>query len=61
MPTYEFECKKCNRRFDMVIPFMDGLTDKFCPYCGGESKRIYFATPTIYKTKGFYSTDSKKG
>jgi putative FmdB family regulatory protein len=59
MPIYEFQCTNCNQRFDMVLSFMDSLSNKYCPYCGGESRRVYFAAPTIYKTGGFFKTDNR--
>jgi putative FmdB family regulatory protein len=58
MPTYEYECKKCNDVFDVFQGFNDAPV-KTCPKCGGEVRRlINGGAGVIYKGAGFYSTDS---
>ena len=34
MPIYEFECRKCSKKFETITPSgaQDGIE---CPYCGG--------------------------
>jgi putative FmdB family regulatory protein len=58
MPTYEYECKKCNNVFDVFQGFNDEPV-KTCPKCGGEVRRlINGGAGVIYKGAGFYSTDN---
>ena len=65
MPTYEYQCEKCDHRFDLIQP----MTDKaitVCPKesCGmkkwgkGRVKRVIGAgAGLIFKGSGFYITD----
>jgi putative FmdB family regulatory protein len=59
MPTYEYACKACGHRFEVVQSMRDdALTE--CPECGGELRKI-FAPPAIaFKGSGFYATDHGK-
>jgi len=59
MPTYEYVCKACGHRFEVVRSMHDApLT--VCPDCGGELRKV-FTPPTItFKGSGFYATDHKK-
>jgi putative FmdB family regulatory protein len=60
MPTYEYECLKCQHRFEKF----QGIKDKpleVCPRCGGKLKRLIgTGVGIIFKGKGFYHTDYKK-
>jgi putative FmdB family regulatory protein len=61
MPTYEYECKKCENRFDAFQSMSDDPL-KTCPECGGRVKRLIGAgAGIIFKGSGFYVTDSRKG
>ena len=59
MPTYEYACKACGHRFEVVRSIHDdALTE--CPDCGGELRKV-FAPPAIsFKGSGFYATDHRK-
>jgi putative FmdB family regulatory protein len=59
MPTYEYACKSCGHRFEVVRSMRDEpLT--VCPECGGELRKV-FAPPAIsFKGSGFYATDHGK-
>src|SRR5262245_45720353 len=59
MPTYEYRCRDCGHRFDIVQKMSDDpLTH--CPECGGELRKV-FAPPAIsFKGSGFYATDHGK-
>jgi putative FmdB family regulatory protein len=59
MPTYEYVCKSCGHRFEVVRSMRDEpLT--VCPECGGELRKV-FAPPAIaFKGSGFYATDHGK-
>jgi putative FmdB family regulatory protein len=59
MPTYEYVCRSCGHRFEVVRSMRDEpLT--VCPECGGELRKV-FAPPAIaFKGSGFYATDHGK-
>jgi putative FmdB family regulatory protein len=59
MPTYEYVCRNCGHRFEVVRSMLDEpLT--VCPECGGELRKV-FAPPAIaFKGSGFYATDHGK-
>ncbi|HUC05383.1 MAG TPA: FmdB family zinc ribbon protein [Acidimicrobiales bacterium] len=58
MPTYEYACRQCRHRLDVVQKFSDDpLTT--CPECGGELRKVYGAVGIVLKGSGFYKTDSR--
>jgi putative FmdB family regulatory protein len=59
MPTYEYTCRDCGHRFDIVQSMWDEpLT--MCPECGGTLRKV-FAPPAIsFKGSGFYATDHRR-
>ncbi len=58
MPTYEYACKKCGERFDVVQSFSDKPLRKH-QACGGEVQKVFHPAGIIFKGSGFYATDSK--
>jgi putative FmdB family regulatory protein len=57
MPTYEYECLSCSKRFEIFQSMKDGPV-KVCPQCGKEVRRLISGGGgIIYKGMGFYSTD----
>lgn len=60
MPTYEYECSKCNKRFDVFQKMTDEPL-KTCPDCKGKVTRLIGSgSGIIFKGTGFYETDYKK-
>ncbi len=60
MPTYEYECDKCGKRFDIFQGMADESIKK-CPECGGKFHRLISGgSGIIFKGSGFYETDYKK-
>jgi putative FmdB family regulatory protein len=60
MPTYEYECQKCNLRFELFQSIKDA-PKKTCPQCRGRVKRLLgTGSGIIFKGSGFYSTDYRK-
>jgi putative FmdB family regulatory protein len=56
VPTYEYECSKCRRTFEIrqrisepALTIHDG--------CGGEVRRLLSPAPFILKGEGWYVTD----
>jgi putative FmdB family regulatory protein len=37
MPIYEYECKKCTKRFELLRSINDHDSDIRCPKCGEKS------------------------
>jgi putative FmdB family regulatory protein len=58
MPTYEYECGNCRHRFELRQSF-DDEPEALCPQCRQAARRIFHPAPIIYKTGGFYVTDSR--
>lgn len=59
MPIYEYACKKCGHRFDVLQKMSDPvLTD--CPECGAAQLRKLVSAPSFrLKGSGWYETDFK--
>jgi putative FmdB family regulatory protein len=56
MPTYEYECLKCRRVFEIRQRISEpALT--VCDVCGGEVRRLLSPAPFILKGGGWYVTD----
>jgi len=56
MPTYEYECLKCRRVFEIRQRISEPpLT--VCDVCGGQVRRLLSAAPFILKGGGWYVTD----
>jgi len=56
VPTYEYECLKCPRVFEVRQRITEpALTT--CDRCGGPIHRLLSATPFILKGGGWYVTD----
>jgi putative FmdB family regulatory protein len=57
MPLYEYQCKQCGHRFELIQSF-SAEDPKECPVCHGEVERL-ISTPARahFKGSGFYSTD----
>lgn len=59
MPTYEYECTKCRKRFEHFQKMTDRPLKK-CPDCKGKVNRLISSgSGIIFKGKGFYQTDYK--
>lgn len=57
MPTYEYECKKCKRTFDVFQSITAKPLQK-CPTCEGSIRRLVGrGAGIIFKGSGFYQTD----
>ena len=60
MPTYEYRCLKCKKKFEKTQSMKDARLKK-CVYCGGPVERLIGAgAGLIFKGTGFYQTDYKK-
>ena len=61
MPTYEYKCAKCKKKFDHFQRMSDPMLEK-CPKCGAPKpeRLIGAGAGLIFKGSGFYATDYKK-
>lgn len=60
MPTYEYECSKCNNRFEIFQKINDNPIE-ICPECGGKTERLISGGAGVnFKGSGFYLKDSGK-
>ena len=57
MPTYEYQCKACDLKFEVKRGFSEGLGAS-CPACQRQAQRIFSPVPIVFKGLGFYVTDS---
>jgi len=52
MPKYEYACKSCGDRLEVVQKFTDDpLTE--CPACGGVLRKVFSAPAITFKGSGF--------
>ena len=58
MPTYEYACKSCGERLEVVQSFTDDpLTT--CPRCEGALRKVFGSIGITFKGSGFYKTDNR--
>jgi putative FmdB family regulatory protein len=56
MPTYEYACRSCEERLEVVQSFSDDpLT--VCVACGGELRKVFSAAGLIFKGSGWHIKD----
>jgi len=59
MPLYEYQCKKCQHRFERIQKFSDPHIKK-CPECGGPVEQLLSPPAVQFKGSGWYVTDYAK-
>lgn len=62
VPTYEYECPRCETHFDVFQRMSDAPLDR-CPHCNSRRVRRLLGTGAgiIFKGSGFYETDYNRG
>ena len=58
MPVYEYHCDCCGSHFDIRQSFNDAPV-AFCPKCNAKARRVFQASPIIFKGDGFYVTENR--
>lgn len=58
MPIYEYECKRCGKRFELQQNF-GSKPKKRCPECRGKLQKVFSPVGIVFKGSGFYCTDSQ--
>jgi putative FmdB family regulatory protein len=57
MPTYEYQCQKCQRKHE-IFQSITAKPVKKCPRCGGRLKRLLGSgSGFLFRGSGFYITD----
>ncbi len=56
MPIYEYECRRCGHRFELIQKFSDAPR-KRCPVCKGAVDRLISPPAIRFKGTGWYVTD----
>jgi putative FmdB family regulatory protein len=56
VPTYEYQCEKCQRTFEVRQRITEPPLS-VCEACGGRVKRLLSPAPFILKGEGWYVTD----
>jgi putative FmdB family regulatory protein len=56
MPIYEYQCKQCSERHEIIQRFSDPPVET-CPKCGGDMKKLFSSPAIQFKGSGFYKTD----
>ena len=60
MPTYEYACRACEHRFEVVQSFSDAALTT-CEACGGELRKVFSAAGLIFKGSGWHIKDYSSG
>ena len=58
MPTYEYQCKRCGQRFDVLQKFSEKPLRSH-DGCGGDLQKVFHARGIVFKGSGFYATDRR--
>lgn len=56
MPIYEYQCKQCNERHEIIQRISDEPL-AHCPKCGGDMRKLVSSPAIQFKGSGFYKTD----
>ena len=56
MPIYEYECRRCAHRFELIQKISD-KPRKRCPECSGAVDRLISSPAIRFKGTGWYVTD----
>ncbi|MDD5722527.1 MAG: zinc ribbon domain-containing protein [Syntrophales bacterium] len=56
MPIYEYQCKKCGKKFEVFQGVADGAV-KACKFCDGSVDKLISLSSFHLKGSGWYVTD----
>jgi putative FmdB family regulatory protein len=60
MPIYEYQCKECSERHEIIQKLSDPPLEH-CVKCGGGMKKLISSPAIQFKGSGFYKTDYASG
>jgi len=52
MPIYEYECKNCSHRFELLRSITASDSDLKCPKCGSHNIDKQLSVPSLLKNRG---------
>lgn len=60
MPTYNYQCKKCNHKFQ-AMQSITKRKESVCPECGNIDNDLFIGTGSgfVLKGEGFYENTKK--
>ena len=58
MPTYDYQCEKCGRVYEVRQSFSDAPMTK-CEACSGKVHKLFSPPAIIFKGSGFHCNDYK--
>lgn len=61
MPNYAFECTKCEKQFDFILPMSRSSEVIECIYCGSKDNVRKLITPVPIKFNGDGFTKDYRG
>lgn len=48
--TYDYECKDCGKKFEVVKKMTEDLNNIICPYCESRNvRKIFYSIPVHFK------------
>ncbi len=56
MPLYEYQCEKCEHRFELIQKFSDAPVSN-CPKCDGAVTKLLSSPAIQFRGTGWYITD----
>ena len=59
MPTYGYQCSKCDYTFEVVQKITDKPITQ-CERCGGRVRKVLFPVGIVFKGSGFHINDYRK-
>ena len=60
MPTYEYDCMPCAKRYTKIRSMSENDPGYLCTECGRPIVRVFSSAGVIFNGSGFYKTDNKK-
>jgi putative FmdB family regulatory protein len=60
MPSYDYDCMSCAKRYTKVRPMSEDDPGYTCETCNKPLVRVYLNAGFILNGSGFYSTDNRK-
>ena len=59
MPTYNYRCKVCGKKFEKFVRFSEDPNQVKCPNGHLLVQREFTPPAIVFKGKGFYITDNR--
>ena len=61
MPSYDYQCQEDKEHiYTETRSITENQKIHNCPECGAMLKRIFEATPTVFRVPGFYANERKR-